>query len=73
MEGSILRVRPEPEHWLETGFILLAGGILGTLAILLLGRMSEASKRKRSLAEHPPEIGDVSPESHQGILTVATT
>ncbi len=73
MENLRSTIRPEPEHWLEVGLVLLAAGILGGLSVFALGWISEAGRRKKIFREEPPEIGEVSPESHQGILTVATT
>ncbi len=68
-----MKIKPEKENWLEVGFVLLSAGILGGLSVLLLGWISEAGQRKRIFREQPPAVGEVSPESHHGILNVAIT
>ncbi len=71
MEGILMKNKPEPEHWLEIGFILLGGGILGMLTVVTAGWLSEAGWRQRNLREEPPEIGEIAPEKHYGILNVS--
>jgi hypothetical protein len=61
----------EPEHWLEIGFILLGAGLLGVLTVVTAGWLSEAGWRQRKSREKPPEVGEVAPEKHQGILNVS--
>ncbi len=68
-----MKMKPEPEHWLEIGFILLTAGFLSMVTVLAAGWLSEAGWRRKNFREAPPEVGEVAPEKHQGILNVSIT
>lgn len=49
-----MKVEPEFERLLEVGFVLLAAGMLGGLAVILFGGYRGAGRRRRGEAEPAP-------------------
>jgi len=60
-------VKGDPELVLEIGFAAVGLGILGGLALLLLGRLSGDAQRTGHHAEGPPSAGSVPAERHQNL------
>ncbi len=54
-----MKIEPEFELLLEAGFVLLAAGMLGGLAILLFGGYRGAGRRRR---------GEIEPIPHPSVI-----
>jgi hypothetical protein len=52
---------------LEIGFVAVGLGILGALAVLVVGRLSGDARRGARHAEGPPSVGSVPAERHQNL------
>ncbi len=65
-----MKDEPDFERLLEVGFVLLAAGMLGGLAVLILGGFRGAGRRRRGKAEPAPRPS-VIPAGRHGVHSVA--
>ncbi len=65
------KATPDPESFLEAGLMLFGLGLVGGLAVLLLGRVSGGMRRSRRMSASPPAAGSIPGSRHQNIDTTA--
>ena len=62
---------PDQEAVLEGGLIAVSAMLLGSLAVLALGRLVGDRQRRQRHRAAAPAVGSIPAERHQHILTVA--